>query len=183
MRERSAAIYRDVCLKWHGVIDNHREEVYKAYPSSDPLTTYPLCRMSSSSAASPSLTGRLVTACTTGDLPSVRAAVADGASVNEPGSVEGVYDAVLPLTAAVERKHHDVVVWLLSHGADPNGDKVLYYTATASTPAILQLLIDAGGRPGHRKRAVQRDRRTSEQRLESVLRQTSTGIKMSFARC
>ena len=52
---------------------------------------------------------------------------------------------MLPLTGAVFKKHHDVVVWLLSHGADPNGDKVMRFGAIFSTAAILQLLIDAGG--------------------------------------
>ena len=42
-------------------------------------------------------------------------------------------------------QHHDVVVWLLSHGADPNGDAVMAEGARYSTAAILQLLIDAGG--------------------------------------
>ena len=52
---------------------------------------------------------------------------------------------MLPLVAAVCKKHHDVVVWLLSHGADPNGEWVLLNGAGYSTTAILQLLIDAGG--------------------------------------
>ena len=52
---------------------------------------------------------------------------------------------MLPLEAAVDNKHHDVVVWLLSHGADSNGDNVMYFGARHSTAAILQLLIDAGG--------------------------------------
>ena len=50
-----------------------------------------------------------------------------------------------PLTAAVYRQHHDVVVWLLSHGADPNGDKVMAHGTFDSSAAILELLIDAGG--------------------------------------
>ena len=47
--------------------------------------------------------------------------------------------------AAVFRQQHDVVVWLLSRGADPNGDQVMYDGAYRSTAGILQLLIDAGG--------------------------------------
>ena len=38
-----------------------------------------------------------------------------------------------------------MVVWLLSHGADPNGDVVMYNGAWCSTADILELLIDAGG--------------------------------------
>ena len=38
-----------------------------------------------------------------------------------------------------------MVVWLLSLGADPNGDEVMYYGARGSTADILQPLIDAGG--------------------------------------
>ena len=98
-----------------------------------------------SSGASPSLAGRLVTACYNGDLPSAKAVVAAGASVNEKGMVRSWDSTVLPLEVALVRQHHDVVVWLLSHGADPNGDYVMYYGAYGSTAGILQLLIDAGG--------------------------------------
>ena len=52
---------------------------------------------------------------------------------------------MLPLVAAASSMHYDVVVWLLSHGADPNGHAVMCYCAVNSTIAILQLLIDAGG--------------------------------------
>ena len=52
---------------------------------------------------------------------------------------------VLLLAVAVDRKHHDEVVWLLSHGADPNGDNVMFGCVLWSTTDILQLLIDAGG--------------------------------------
>ena len=98
----------------------------------------------SSSGASPSLADRLVTACYNGDLPSAKAAVADGASVNQKGmALEWCSEP--PLSAAVDMQHHDVVVWLLSHGADPNGANVMWYGACHSTAAMLQLLIDAGG--------------------------------------
>ena len=93
---------------------------------------------------SPSLADRLVTACDMGDLPSAKAAVADGASVNEWGSAPG-WGADLPLRPAVAKQHDDVAVWLLSHGADPNGDHVMSCGARSSTAAMLQLLIDAGG--------------------------------------
>ena len=99
----------------------------------------------SSSRASPSLADRLATACDNGDLPSAKAAVADGASVNQKGKPSAWYFTLLSLAAAAYRQHHDVAVWLLSHGADPNGHKVMYYGARYSTVAILQLLIDAGG--------------------------------------
>ena len=98
----------------------------------------------SSSGASPSLADRLAMACYKGDLPSAKAAVADGASVNEKGRALG-WGVDLPLVPAVDQRHHDVVVWLLSHGADPNGEGVMWYGAWYSTAAILQLLIDAGG--------------------------------------
>ena len=87
----------------------------------------------------PSPFDRLVKACIAGDLPSVKAAIGDGASVNE-GSREGW----LPLTAAVANKHDDVVAWLLSCGADPNGDCVLFQCVYYGTTALLQLLIDVG---------------------------------------
>ena len=88
---------------------------------------------------------RLANACEIGDLESVKAAVTDGASVNEEGWVLDWVGTVLPLVAAVRNKHHDVVVWLLSHGANPNGEAVMANGAGYSSAAILQLLIDAGG--------------------------------------
>ena len=98
----------------------------------------------SSSDAPPSLADRLVTACANGDIPSAEAAVADGASVNEEGKppVPAWAGPTLPLKAT---RHVHVVVWLLSHGADPNGDRVMEYGACSRTAEILQLLIDAGG--------------------------------------
>ena len=45
-------------------------------------------------------------------------------------------DTLLPLTAAVRNKHLPVVVWLQSHGADPNGDGVMWFGALCSTAAI-----------------------------------------------
>ena len=99
--------------------------------------------MSSSSGDeyAPSLADRLVAACWSGNFAAAKAAVAGGASVNE----EGKKITSLPLTAAVSWKRHDLVVWLLSHGADPNGGDVMWYGARSGTTAILQLLIDAGG--------------------------------------
>ena len=98
-----------------------------------------------SSDPAPSLAGRLATACYRGDLPSGKAAVADGASVHEKGKSPGWFATVLPLTAAVATQCRDVVVWLLSSGADPNGDDVMATGAYRSSAGILQLLIDAGG--------------------------------------
>ena len=72
-------------------------------------------------------------------------AVADGASVNDKGRVHSWREPVLPLVAAAMMKHHAVLLWLLTLGADPNGDDVMFYVACKSTPALLQLLIDAGG--------------------------------------
>ena len=95
--------------------------------------------------ASASLPDRLVTACWNGDLPSAVAAVADGASVNEGGTPPRWREARLPLAAAAYEGHHDVVVWLLSAGADPNGDDVMFFGACYATAGVLQLLLDAGG--------------------------------------
>ena len=96
-----------------------------------------------SSGASPSLADRLATACFDGDLPAAEAAVADGASVNEEG--KGPWGAASPLVSAIACQHWDVAVWLLSHGADPNGDYVIHYCVCESSFDILQLVIDAGG--------------------------------------
>ena len=59
---------------------------------------------------------------------------------HEPGFIP-----IVPLAAAVAHEHVDVAVWLLSHGADPNGNAVLRYGADCRPAALLQLLIDAGG--------------------------------------
>ena len=92
-----------------------------------------------SSTSQSSAVDRLLRACLDGDLPSAAAAVSDGASVNEK---RGVW---LPLTTSLYRKRDDIAVWLLSHGADPNGSDVMFRGAAFSTPDLLQLLIDAGG--------------------------------------
>ena len=100
--------------------------------------------MSSSRASTSPLADQLVSACWNGDLLAAQAAVAGGARVNEKGATpEGA--AWLPLAAAINQQHHDVVVWLLSHRANPNGDWVMHWGAYTSTAAILQLLLDARG--------------------------------------
>ena len=90
----------------------------------------------------PSLSDLLVIASAKGDLPAAKAAVADGARVNDKGNY-GVGNC-LALAAAVCKKHPHVVAWLLGQGADPEGEHVMYRGAVNSTPEILQLLIDAG---------------------------------------
>ena len=97
----------------------------------------------SSSAAAPSLADRLVTACWSHDLPSMKAVVPAGASVNEKGNTPSWDVPVVPLKAAAFSE--STVVWLLSHGADPNGDGVMAHCTSWSTATTLQLLIDAGG--------------------------------------
>ena len=87
---------------------------------------------------------RLVAACLWGSLPSAQAAVADGARVNVPGKAPG-WSRILPLRAAVDRTRYDVVVWLLSLGADPDGERVMYGAVCMASPQVLQLLIDVGG--------------------------------------
>ena len=97
------------------------------------------------------LASRLVVECSSGSVPSVTAVLADGASVNAKGPAlsgrrnpSGAAD-VLPLRAAVQFGSHDIAVLLLSRGADPNGDSVMSAATCWGTPAMLQLLIDAGG--------------------------------------
>ena len=138
----------------------------------------------SSSAASPSLADRLATACYNGDLPSAKAAVADGASVNEKGKTPGWRFWGLPLAAAVWKQHHDVVVWLLCHGADPNGDVVMFYGAFNSTAAILQLLIDAGGDVNRESGGVPPlsavPGRNSEDKVRVLLAQPSLDLTITY---
>ena len=85
------------------------------------------------------LADRLVSSCWDGDLLSAQSAVADGASINEKSG------ALLPVVAAAWQRRLDVVVWLLSLGADANGYGLMWHATRHSTPAILQLLIDTGG--------------------------------------
>ena len=103
------------------------------------------------SSASPA--DRLVTACFKGDLPAAKAAIADGASVNDKGTAPG-YIPLLPLAIALYRHRHDAVTWLLSRGADPNGDAVMCYAAYGRPSHVLQLLIDAGGDVNRESRAA-----------------------------
>ena len=116
-------------------------------PGSESMSDEEYSPSSSDDESTSPLADRLVTACKNGDLPSAKAAVADGASVNEWGRTLGFFSLVrrLPLAEAVYGRHHDMVVWLLSHGADPNGDDVMDGSVDLSTTAILQVLIDAGG--------------------------------------
>ena len=121
----------------------HANTVLEHDPVHPPV--FPAQLLMSFSLGSSALPDRLATACFRGDLPSVTAAVADGASVNERGRTSNWSSPDLPLTAAVMQKHHDVVVWLLSHGANPNGDRVMHFAVSYSTADMLQLMIDAGG--------------------------------------
>ena len=91
------------------------------------------------------LSERLVTACLAGDLSAAKAAVADGASVHAKGAVPDALVPRFPLHAAVQSSDFDTVLWLLAQGADPNAEFVMFRAACYSTPAILQLLLDAGG--------------------------------------
>ena len=56
-------------------------------------------------------------------------------------------DSCFPLSTALYNRRRDVIVWLLSLGADPNADRVMYFAASYGTPECLQLMIDAGGDP------------------------------------
>ena len=80
---------------------------------------------------------RLVTECTCGDGDAVDAAIADGASVNDVGS-RRLGDSVTPLVAAIGNRNGPVVAVLLAHGADPNGDNVMFTAVTAGTVDILR---------------------------------------------
>ena len=129
--------------------EEHADRTYNHFGSRRLSLFSPTLVTMSASASSRALADRLTTACHHGDLPSAETAVADGASVNEAGW--GPWGgAAPPLAAAVAEKHHDVVVWLLSHGAAPNGEWVMYDGARLSTAGILQLLIDAGGNVNRR---------------------------------
>jgi hypothetical protein len=85
------------------------------------------------------------TACDNGDISLVKAAIDGGACVNDKGQTPGWRGTALPLVRALQNGRHDVMVMLLSAGADPNGDRVMFWGASRGVGAILQLLIDTGG--------------------------------------
>ena len=87
---------------------------------------------------------RLVMACLHSDLASAQEAVMDGARVNEEG-VGMLNERFTPLRAAVFVGQRNIVKWLLSQGADPNGSGVMHDGVWIEQPPTLQLLIDAGG--------------------------------------
>ena len=103
---------------------------------------------------------RLVAACVDLDLLSASAAIADGANVNDVGSVDTKAGrlALLPLAAVVPRAKGgysdqclEVAALLLYHGADPNLGEVLHTCATFGEWDLLLLLLDAGGDVNHRR--------------------------------
>ena len=86
-------------------------------------------------------------ACCSGDVASAQAAVADGASVNAEGRASAsAGDVWCPLSAAVIAEHnrYNLVVWLLSRGADPSRGDVMDWATKFGSPNCLQVLIDAG---------------------------------------
>ena len=52
-------------------------------------------------------------------------------------------------------------VWLLSHGADPNGERVMFGGIVCSAADTLQLLMDAGGKSSWRSWPLQLAETTS----------------------
>ncbi|MDJ0925630.1 MAG: ankyrin repeat domain-containing protein [Acidimicrobiia bacterium] len=112
----------------------------------------------------------LVRAAAGGDEPTLRRLVADGISVDTeaptplPGSesLAGLGLAitggrlpeivVTPLLAAIMNSRSSAAAVLLELGADPNGVHDIYGTpvhaaTAAGNPQLLELLLDAGGRP------------------------------------
>ena len=105
------------------------------------MTRFPTREMTSMS-----VSDRLVLACQAGNLSAVQAAVANGAKVNRSGKRPGwLLCQVQPLAEAATEEHFTVVRWLLSVGADPNGEGVMEAAACYTSPDILQVLVDAGG--------------------------------------
>ena len=69
----------------------------------------------------------------------------DGASVNDAGSVRGRDFPKPPLVTAVSNKRYDIVLWLLSHGANTNGVLEMENVLAVVSSDIMQVLIDVGG--------------------------------------
>ena len=88
---------------------------------------------------------RLVAACSTGDVHTVSALIADGVVVNDGAVLVDCVGSVTPLRAAVLNRHLDVVVALLAAGADANRGDAMFVGVCFSNPVILRLLLDAGG--------------------------------------
>ena len=94
--------------------------------------------MSAPKESKASLAHRLLEACSQGDIPAARAAMADGAEVNACEKF-----MPLPLVGAVMHNQLAAVAWLLSRGARP--DSAMCQGVYAGTTQVLQLLMDAGG--------------------------------------
>jgi uncharacterized protein len=98
---------------------------------------------------------RLRSAIQDDDIEGVRSALASGASVRKPLYSEGVSPRT-PLAEAVVRQEFAVARYLLAHGADPNepdprsGLPPIALSVYATSPALVELLLDAGAKPDPR---------------------------------
>jgi hypothetical protein len=97
-----------------------------------------------------SVVGRFLERVGVGDIRAVRAAItADPGIVNAVGPAVARSEAVL--MGAVDFGHHDLVRWLLAHGADPNARSAVGSRGTALHSAawegdldMARLLVTAG---------------------------------------
>ena len=99
------------------------------------------------------LAERLTAACDKGELPAVRAALADGANVNEAGLILGSSILrSLPLDSALQQQlyrataeKHTAAVLMLAHGADPNSRSIMSTACFWATGALFKIVVAAGG--------------------------------------
>ena len=101
------------------------------------------------------LASRFVKACIRDDLVCAKELLAEGASVNDRGwgyecDYTGDNYFGRPLYAAVvydsrSCTNHDLIAWLLLHGADPNDYGVMAVGMRYCNESLVQLLLDAGG--------------------------------------
>lgn len=85
----------------------------------------------------------LLHAAMSGDLASVKALLAGGATINQ-----GAADGATPLIVSIVKHHPDVALHLLAHGADPNiiepGYTALHAAAVTGQTEVVTALIDKG---------------------------------------
>ena len=95
--------------------------------------------MSTAAAAS-----QLAAAARNGDFTGALAALSSGANVHDAAD-DGSGWVRTPLAAATAGGHLALALHLLSLGADPSAGSAVWHAALHGSPAMVQLLVDAGG--------------------------------------
>ena len=130
---------------------------------------------------------RLVAACQHGDFVAAKAAIDAGATDNAPGTPPGSREGTLPLALAAFNNHSALIRLLLYHGADPNGDNVMYECSYFGLPDTLLLLVAAGGDVNRESggapplfNIIETNHGGGEEKLRQVLAEPSLDLTATF---